>query len=80
MVLKGNKAASRTHTAQPDACVPSSAFAEHLLCAGPALRAEHRLRTRSVLSPVWWGKWRPCYPVTKLSPSCGETVGGCDKF
>ena len=56
MVLKESKVASQTHTAQPDASVASPAFAEHLLCAGPALGAERRLRTRSALCPVWWGE------------------------
>lgn len=68
VVLKGNKEASWTHTTQPDASVPSPAFAERLLCAGPALGAEHRLRTRSVLSPVLSGEMETLLPRDEAEP------------
>lgn len=67
-------------TAQPDASVPSPAFAERLLCAGPALGLN-----------IGWGQGqscpqsgrgrRPCYPVMKLSRAVGRQLGGvtnCD--
>lgn len=54
--LKGAEAASQTHTAQQEPCVSRPAFAEHLLCAGPALEAECAQRMSWVLPSAWWGR------------------------